>query len=204
MTKTKYKILEIAKDLFNEHGYGQVTIRMIAIKLEMSSGNLNYHFKKRDEILEALYFQMVKDFDERIDKLSEIEISFGQIKNDIRLSMERMVEYWFIWTDLYNLLKNNERIFTHFSEVHKERMAGNLFLFNRLIEMGLMRSTAFKNEYEMLSERMINFGDTWIYTSELYRRKSTLKNIEHQSKVMMAMIYPYLTKEGCYKYLDAV
>jgi AcrR family transcriptional regulator len=204
MTKTKYKILEVAKDLFNEHGYGQVTIRMIAIKLEMSSGNLNYHFKKRDEILEALYFQMVKDFDERIDKLSEIEISFGQIKNDIRLSMERMVEYRFIWTDLYNLLKNNERIFTHFSEVHEERMAGNLFLFNRLIEMGLMRSPAFKNEYEMLSERMINFGDTWIYTSELYRRKSTLKNIEHQSKVMMAMIYPYLTKEGGYKYLDAV
>lgn len=204
MIKTKYKILEVAKDLFNEHGYGQVTIRMIAIKLEMSSGNLNYHFKKRDEILEALYFQMVKDFDERIDKLSEIEISFGQIKNDIRLSMERMVEYRFIWTDLYYLLKNNERIFTHFSEVHKERMAGNLFLFNRLIEIGLMRSPAFKNEYEMLSERMINFGDTWIYTSELYRRKSTLKNIEHQSKVMMAMIYPYLTKEGRYKYLDAV
>lgn len=204
MTKTKYKILEVAKDLFNEHGYGQVTIRMIAIKLEMSSGNLNYHFKKRDEILEALYFQMVKDFDERIDKLSEIEISFGQIKNDILLSMERMVEYRFIWTDLYYLLKNNERIFTHFSEVHKERMAGNLFLFNRLIEIGLMRSPAFKNEYEMLSERMINFGDTWIYTSELYRRKSTLKNIEHQSKVMMAMIYPYLTKEGRYKYLDAV
>ena len=204
MIKTKYKILEVAKDLFNEHGYGQVTIRMIAIKLEMSSGNLNYHFKKRDEILEALYFQMVKDFDERIDKLSEIEISFGQIKNDIRLSMERMVEYRFIWTDLYYLLKNNERIFTHFSEVHKERMAGTLFLFNRLIEIGLMRSPAFKNEYEMLSERMINFGDTWIYTSELYRRKSTLKNIEHQSKVMMAMIYPYLTKEGRYKYLDAV
>jgi AcrR family transcriptional regulator len=63
---------------------------MIALKLEMSSGNLNYHFKKREEILEALYFQMVKDFDERISKLSEIEISFGQIKNDIRSSMKRL------------------------------------------------------------------------------------------------------------------
>ncbi len=132
------------------------------------------------------------------------KIDLGQIKKDIRLSMERMVEYRFIWTDLYNLLKNNERIFAHFSGVHKERIAGNLFLFNRLIEMGLMRSSDFKNEYEMLSERMINFGDTWIYTSELYRRKSTLENIEHQSKVMIAMIYPYLTEEGRHKYSDAV
>lgn len=93
----------------------------------MSSGNFNYHFKKREEILEALYFQMVKDFDERISKLSEIEISFGQIKNDIRLSMKRMVEYRFIWTDLYNLLKNNDKIFAHFSAVNKKRLAGTYF-----------------------------------------------------------------------------
>jgi AcrR family transcriptional regulator len=177
---------------------------MIALKLEMSSGNLNYHFKKREEILEALYFQMVKDFDERISKLSEIEISFGQIKNDIRSSMKRMVEYRFIWTDLYNLLKNNDKIFAHFSAVNKERLAGNLFLFNRLNEMGLMRPLAFSNEYEMLSERMINFGDTWIYTSELYRKKSSEEHIEHQSEVMMAMIYPYLTEEGRRKYLSTI
>jgi AcrR family transcriptional regulator len=201
MTKTKQKILEVAKDLFNEHGYGQVTIRMIALKLEMSSGNLNYHFKKRDEILEALYFQMVQDFDERIDKLSEIEISFGQIKNDIRLSMERMVDYRFVWTDLYNLLKSNDRIFTHFSGVYKKRIAGNLFLFNQLNKMGLMRSSAFISEYEMLAERMINFGDTWIYTSELYRKQSTKEHIEIQCEVMIAMIYPYLTKKGLHKYL---
>jgi AcrR family transcriptional regulator len=204
MTKTKKKILQAAKDLFNEHGYAQVTIRMIALKLEMSSGNLNYHFKKRDEILEALYFQMVQDFDERIDKLPEIEISFSQIKNDIRLSMDRMVEYKFIWTDLYNLLKNNDRIFAHFSAVYKKRMAGSLFLFNRLIAMGLIRPSAFSNEYEMLSERMINFGNTWIYTSELYRKKSTQEHIESQSKIMLGMIYPYLTKEGLHKYLAAV
>ena len=163
MIKTKHKILEAALDLFNEFGYQQVTIRMIALKLQMSSGNLNYHFKKREDILEALYFQMVRDFDERIDTLPETDISFDQIKNDIRLSMERMVQYKFIWTDLYSLLKGNNKIFDHFSTVYTSRIEGNLFLFKRLSEMGMMRTAIIPREYEMLSERMRNFGDTWIY-----------------------------------------
>lgn len=198
--KTKQRILDGARELFNELGYEQVTIRMIALKLEMSSGNLNYHFKKREEILEALYFQMVKGFDQRISDLPETEISFGQIKNDIYVSMERMLAYKFIWTNLYSILKNSKKISEHFLGVYKARLAGNLFLYKRLTEMGLMRSANFSQEYEMLSERMINFGDTWIYTSEVYRKKSTKENIERQSKAMLAMIYPYLTEEGVTAY----
>ncbi|MDB0037728.1 TetR/AcrR family transcriptional regulator [bacterium] len=204
MSKTKQKILDVARELFNELGYGQVTIRMIALKLEMSSGNLNYHFKKREEILDALYFQMVKDFDQRIDDLSEVKVSFGQIKKDICLSMERMVEYKFIWTDLYSILKNSEKIYEHFSNVYSARLAGNLFLFSELNELGFMRLARFKNEYEMLSERMINFGNTWLYTSEVYRKISSKEYIESQSKAMLATFYPYLTEEGVEEYLKVV
>ena len=77
---------------------------MIALKMNMSSGNLNYHYKKREDIFEALYFEMVSEFDERVKKLTDIEISIEQIKIDIERSMERMLEYIFFWTDLYNLL----------------------------------------------------------------------------------------------------
>jgi AcrR family transcriptional regulator len=200
MSKTKQKIVRTALSLFNELGYKEVTIRMIALKLEMSSGNLNYHFKKREDILEALYFQMVQAFDERIDNLSETEISFEQIKSDIQRSMERMVEYKFIWTDLYSILRGHDRIFNHFSGVYQDRIAGNLFLFNRLHEMVLMRSEVFKTEYAMLAERMINYGDTWIYSSEVYRREHTKKEIESQSASMLSMLYPYLTDKGAEQY----
>ena len=72
MVKKKKLILEAARTLFNERGYSQVTIRMIAVKLNMSSGNLNYHYKKREDIFEALYFEMVSEFDERIKYLPNI------------------------------------------------------------------------------------------------------------------------------------
>ncbi len=200
MNKTKQKIADTALDLFNTHGFQQVTIRMIALELKMSSGNLNYHFKKREDILEVLYFQMAQDFDDRIEHLSETMISLEQIRNDIYKSMERMVQYKFIWTDLYSLLKINDKIFEHFKTVYNNRIEGYLFLFRRLSEMGLMRKATLPEEYEMLAERMIQFGDTWIYSSEVYRKKSTKEHIEHQSKAMLAMLYPYLTLEGAAEY----
>ena len=49
---------------------------MIAVELKISSGNLNYHFKNREDVLEALYFEMVSEFDSRVNQLGETEISF--------------------------------------------------------------------------------------------------------------------------------
>jgi AcrR family transcriptional regulator len=196
MNKTKQKIIDASKDLFNAQGYSQVTIRMIALKLEMSSGNLNYHYKKREEILESLYFEMVADFDQRIETLPEIEISFAQIRNDIQTSMERMMDYKFIWTDLFNILKANHTIRNHFNNVYPKRISGNVFLFDHLQKMQLMRTENFQKEYQALAKRMVHFGDTWIYTSELYNKKGSKKLLESQVNSMLAMIYPYLTVTG--------
>jgi len=200
MSKTKQKIVEASRELFNVHGYGQVSIRMIALKLGISSGNLNYHFKKREDILEYLYFEMVFDFDQRIDTLSVIEISFKQIRNDINDSMERMLNYKFIWTDLFNILQSNDTIRAHFTKINPKRISGNLFLFDRLYQMQFMRTANFQNEYKILAERMVNFGDTWIYTSEVYNRTSSKKYLECQVNAMLAMIYPYLTKKGVHEF----
>ena len=93
--KKKELILEAARVLFNENGYDQVTVRRIALQLNMSSGNLNYHYKKREDIFEALYFDMVLEFDKRIENLNNIEVSIAQVRNDIEQSMRRMIYYKF-------------------------------------------------------------------------------------------------------------
>ena len=42
--------------------------------------------------------------------------------------MQQMVHYQFIWTDLYCLVKDHEKIYTHFSSVHEEPIKWNFFL----------------------------------------------------------------------------
>jgi AcrR family transcriptional regulator len=197
MKNTKEKILDTSRFLFNKFGYSQVTIRMIAMELEMSSGNLNYHFKKREAILEALYFEMVAVFDERIKQLENQKISLEMIQSDIKTSMERMVLYQFFWTDLYNLLMQNTVIKNHFQNAYEKRKQGSHLLFKMMIKENLLKKATFKNEYHFLIERMISFSNTWLYTSLLYQKREIDDDfIDNQAITLLSMLFPYLTELG--------
>ncbi|MFS4467902.1 TetR/AcrR family transcriptional regulator [Maribacter sp. 2210JD10-5] len=197
MKSTRQKILDTSKNMFNDYGYGQVTIRMIASELNMSSGNLNYHFKKRVDILEALYFQMVEVFDNRIEELDHQKISLQYIRLNIETSMQEMIDYRFFWTDLYHLLKSNKKIEKHFEAVKTERINGYHFVFDCLIDQAILKEPSFADEYLLLIERMINYSNTWIYASALYKNvKNSDETIKHASFQLLSMLYPYLTSLG--------
>ncbi|WP_420603554.1 TetR/AcrR family transcriptional regulator [Flagellimonas sp.] len=200
MESTKKRILNVSRQLFNKQGYSNVTIRMIALELKMSSGNLNYHYKKREDILEALYFEMVADFDDRINTLDQKDFTLEMVKNDIQSSMQRMVDYCFFWTDLYNLLRLNKKIKTHFDQAYQNRINGSIFLLNFLMKKGLLRNFEWPLESQFLAERMVNFGNTWLYNTFLYTKKVDAVYIDKQANNLLSMLYPYLTDLGKKEY----
>lgn len=51
---TRDDILEAAKLLFTKRGYNAVSVKDIADYVGISKGNLTYHFKKKEQIMEAL------------------------------------------------------------------------------------------------------------------------------------------------------
>lgn len=53
--KTAERILETARDLFNTRGESNVTAADVALELDMSPGNLYYHFKGKDSLNTALF-----------------------------------------------------------------------------------------------------------------------------------------------------
>lgn len=197
MKNTRQKILNQSRLLFNEFGYNQVTIRMIAEALGMSSGNLNYHFRKREDILEALYFEMVAVFDQRVQELGQQQISLSLMQSDVEASMERMIDYRFFWSDLHYLLKSSPKIKSHFVAVRAERVNGYQVVFGVLIKQAVLEPASFPQEHFFLGNRMITYSNTWLYASELYSNdNSHIKTTRQATFHLLSMIYPYLTTKG--------
>ena len=59
---TKDKILQASLELFNDEGEQDITAVDIANVLEMSPGNLYYHFKGKDPIIHRLFIDFENDF----------------------------------------------------------------------------------------------------------------------------------------------
>ncbi|WP_156498561.1 TetR/AcrR family transcriptional regulator, partial [Oleiphilus sp. HI0079] len=61
--KTKERIILESLDLFNERGERNVSTNHIAAHLNMSPGNLYYHFRNKNEII----YQIFKNYELMVD-----------------------------------------------------------------------------------------------------------------------------------------
>jgi AcrR family transcriptional regulator len=64
--KTRDRIVEAARELFNAQGYSAVTTATLAAHLGIAEGNLWYHFKTRRALLDAIGEQFSKAIEARL------------------------------------------------------------------------------------------------------------------------------------------
>jgi len=196
MKNTKERILETALDLFNTKGLSQVTLRTIAKKMGISQGNLNYHFKKRDEIIEGLYFQLVHNIDDSMSSIQQHSNTLQLLADISQTIMLNFYAYRFLLLDFVQIMRENKTIRNHYTKLTIQREQQFELLFNLLIENDLMRKEVLPNEYIFLYKRFQIIGNFWISDAEIFNSKITKKIISTYSEILIQSIFPYLTLKG--------
>ncbi|WKV13971.1 TetR/AcrR family transcriptional regulator [Marivirga harenae] len=193
MKDTRAKILEAALGLFNEYGMVNVSLRQIAQALSISQGNLNYHFKLKEEIIETLYFQLVSEMDQQMNELDSAENELSTLYQMSLKTMEKMYKYKFILIDFIHLMRENKSIKSHYTELMQRRSEEFQHMFQSLVKSKLLRPQEFENEYQRLYKRMNILGDSWINFQLTFEPN---KGLKHYCNLLFEIIYPYLTKNG--------
>lgn len=198
MKNTGQNILDKAREMFNRQGVQSTTLRQIATGLGMSQGNLNYHFKTKSELIEALYFELVAKMDVEMSAMSQ---GFSLLSTAF-LSAEKSItifyEYRFILRDMYSIFRENEKLKQHYVQLQELRAKQFKLMFDTMIEQGILRKPEIPKEYERLYERMNIVGDNWINPFELFG--SSKHSIAYYNELLFEMIYPYLSESGKKEY----
>lgn len=102
-SRTPDRIADAALALFNALGEPNVTTNRIADELEISPGNLHYHFRTKQDLLERLFGGFEKRMLALLGSEEPGEADIEDVWLYLHLVFETIAEYRFIYRDLNEL-----------------------------------------------------------------------------------------------------
>jgi AcrR family transcriptional regulator len=165
--RTRERILETALVLFNRDGEPHVTTADIADEMNISPGNLYYHFRNKDDIISELF----SDFERDLTPLLESPASNAANVEDFwlffHLLFERMWEYRFFYRDLDEITSRAPALSLRFATLVALERTAVIELCAGLRAADAMQAS--EAEIEALATNAVVLTTYWMSFARLWR-----------------------------------
>lgn len=184
----KLEIIQAARKLFNERSYNEVSTQDIANVMGISKGNLNYHFKRKEDIIEAVVEEMHSHYvkPDPPATLEELNEHFLRVQ---KVAKENAFYFW----HYTQLAQTSEKIRSIQSKVIKNNYVLFSEAFKRLNENGSFRDEQYPGQYKQLIQALMLICTHWTPHNKL------IEGLEIKGDFLdcvWAVIYPLLTETG--------
>lgn len=197
MKPTRERILDTARALFNEHGAHRVGVRDIARALEISPGNLAYHFPTKDDLVAALVREL-RD-------LNATDV-FGELPDDFSLetlyraalvAMGNMLQYRFLLLSYVDAVRASPELRRLESELWHHRRGRYEAMLAKLADNGYLDGRATRRQARYLYEQGDLISSGWLGAALIKGAYETDEAaMLHYAKVGCALLDPYCTPKG--------
>jgi len=198
MMKTKEKIKNRSRALFNSKGFKNVTLREVAKELSISYGNVTYHFKTKYQLILSLYEDMLRETEEILQTLDFDHLLFGMLDAP-NITFEISKKYLFLYVDFIEIKRSYLDLSERLERDNNSRKQQYLLLLQQLRTQGILREDLTDSDLDYLmdlSGAMRTFFFINLTPSELAH-----KNLKHKYVAYVnRLVFPYLSKEGVKQY----
>jgi len=188
-TRTPERIAQAALALFNEFGEPNVTTNRIADELEISPGNLHYHYRTKQALIDELFGR----YEQRMLELLGGEFGAGASVEDawlfLHLVFETIAEYRFLYRDLNELCGRSRGLCQRIRAILKLSME---------TADGLLRGLGKSGQFEAsdlqriaLVRNIVLISSYWIAFEQVLEPTRPPRP-DHAAWQVMTLVSPYL------------
>ena len=135
--RTAERIASVTLDLFNRFGEPQVSTTLISAELNISPGNLYYHFPSKDQLVNHLFDDYEKTLLSLLDAASDVR-DIEDTWFFLHSLFEQIWNYRFLYRDLNHLLSGNRHLETHFQDILSRKTQALHAILQALADLDIM------------------------------------------------------------------
>jgi AcrR family transcriptional regulator len=187
---TKEYILTNITQLFNRQGFTNTSLRQAAAYLDMSDGNLRYHFKDKEALVMDLFKQMRMEL---TLAMSAEDTTRGDgrpehVREEFRAIFFTMYRYKFLFVESNLLIKQYASFRRQHATLRKQQKAYYKSLLSAYIK-------ADNPDSKLLFEQLYILSDSWIKYVDLEEISSPISidaKIDHYVDLCLRLLKPVL------------
>jgi AcrR family transcriptional regulator len=193
---TRERILEAARQLFNERGTATVSTNAIAAAAGISPGNLYYHFAGKQEIIRALQEQIVALHENRWDAGPDAAGTVATLSENLVSVIGVAWEYRFFERELIALLNADPELRAVYSAAYEQRLAEWLSFGEQLVAQGAMREPRPPRTLADIGIAAWLIATNWLAFLDLTGDPQDPSQVARVADLMLVVLDPHLTARG--------
>lgn len=193
---TARRILEHAREAFNERGVGAVGVREIARALGLSPGNVSYHFPTKEALVAALIEEAHAENEALVDT-PEGPLDFAKVSAVLRTIMRRDLENRWLLSDYVGLLRTLPALQRAHRTMQRDRERRVDLLVARLVAAGLLDRRRAGHTLPTLRRQLLTQVFFWLPAAILAAPdRDPAESLDAHARAALALFLPGCTPAG--------
>ncbi|CAH1532039.1 MULTISPECIES: TetR/AcrR family transcriptional regulator [Vibrio] len=194
--KTRDKIVYAALELFNQHGERNITTNHIADHIEISPGNLYYHFRNKQEIVREIFALYSAELLERFTPIQGSQESLTMLKSYLDSIFTLMWKYRFFYANLPEILSRDEKLHDEYIDVQEKLQANLIAIMQEFVSLKLLNVD--QTQLKPLVCTLHLIACSWLaYQSAMSPKTEITETMVKQGMLqMLNVVKPVATEQG--------